>query len=239
MLARLKNRLRQNKLTGKMMDDGNYRTIIMSICSLAVGIAYAVFNIATGIIYRSIWYGALACYYIMLDVIRGYVLIYRNKSSNIKSDGTDVCAGRQYLVCGVLLIVMTIFLGAMVLHIARRNMIFEYSLTVIYMSAGYTFFRIAISLTNLIKSRKQCDYYVKALRRINMAAALVSVLSLQSAALTAFSKNVNQVLLNALTGGIVCILIICMGGVMIFEAALSLNRPKEQKNTGVDIEKNQ
>lgn len=68
---------------------------------------------------------------------------------------------------------------------------------------------------------------MRALRCINLATALVSFLSLQSAALTNFSKNVNQTVVNAATGGIVCALIGKLGTFMIISAALKLKAQRQ------------
>lgn len=227
MFRKIKNLLQQNKLTNKMMTNYGFRTIIFSSGSLAVGIAYAAYNLFVAVVYRSLWFGALACYYVMLDIIRGGVLLnrYKLKKKNVEAE-KPIYEVKRYLICGILLILMTAFLSAMIIHITRQNKTFDYSVTVIYMSAGYTFYRIGISIYNFIKSRKQHDFTVRDLRCINLATALVSFLSLQAAALTAFSKHLNQTAGNALTGGIVCALIVILGTFMIISAALKL---KEQK----------
>lgn len=227
MRDRIREFLKRYKFTNKLLTNYGFRTIVFSVFSLIIGIAYAVFNFTVSAIYRSVWFGALGCYYMMLDIIRGGVLTSRYKSLKNGGDGeNELRETRQYRNCGILLIVMTIFLSAMIILIARQSKTFDYSLTVIYMIAGYTFYRIGISVYNFVKARRQRDYTVRALRCINLAAALVSFLSLQSAALTAFSTGINQIAANALTGGVVCFLIIALGLIMIISAALRLKRAK-------------
>lgn len=226
MFQKIKKFLLWNTLINTIITNDRVRTILLSFGSLLIGIAYAAFSLVVGLLYRSLWYGALACYYIMLDVLRGGVLLNRYKSKKEGSEEKGVRHIRQYRICGVLFIFMTVFLAAMVLHIARQDKTFEYSLTVIYMAAGYTFYRIAISVYNFVRSRKQRDYTIRALRCINLSAALVSFLSLQSAALTAFSKNADQIFMNALTGGIVCGAIVIMGIYMIICGTLELRRKR-------------
>ncbi|MGN0814001.1 MAG: hypothetical protein ACI4MH_02060 [Candidatus Coproplasma sp.] len=232
MFRKIKYLLRQNKLTNEIATNYGFRTIIFSSASLAIGIAYAVYNLFVALIYRSLWFGSLACYYVMLDIIRSGVLLNRFRliKKNVKSENS-VYEIKQYLICGTLLILMTAFLSAMIIHITRQNKTFNYSLTVIYMSAGYTFYRIGISVYNFIKSRKQHDFTVRALRCINLATALVSFLSLQAAALTAFSTGVNQTTVNALTGGIVCAMIVLLGAFMIISAAIKLKENNSKTET--------
>ncbi|MGN1235538.1 MAG: hypothetical protein ACI4U2_06125 [Christensenellaceae bacterium] len=213
-----------------MTTNYGFRTVVFSLFSLAFGIAYAAFCLVCGIVEQSLWFFALACYYVMLDVVRGGVLLGSYEAEKRKKTETELYAVRQYLVCGILLIFMTAFLSAMVIHIARQNKTFEYSLSVIYMTAGYTFYRIGTAVYHFFKSGKQCDRHVKALRCLNLAAALVSLLSLQSAALTAFSRNVNRTAANALTGGIVCVLIVAIGIYMIVDASAAAKRIRLQNH---------
>lgn len=224
MVEKIKTVLRKNKFASKLIENYSFRTIVFSLGSFALGVAYAALNIFVAFAYRSVWFGALGCYYIMLGIIRGGVLLNRHilEKPNCKKDKT-VCEIRQYFICGILLIAMTALLSAMVMHIARQSKTFEYSLSVIYMTAGYTFYRIAVSVYNFIKARKN-DYTVRSLQCVNLAAALISFLSLQSAALTAFSTGVNQNIVNALTGGIVCILVVSLAVFMIADSWVHLVR---------------
>ena len=48
-----------------------FRTVIFAIGSFAASVAFSLFNGVMGIVNRSIWYGALAAYYIALAFLRG------------------------------------------------------------------------------------------------------------------------------------------------------------------------
>lgn len=222
MFGKIKNFLMRNKVINEVMTDFGYRTVFISLLLFAAGIAYAAFNLAVGVIYGSAWYFALAFYYAMLCIIRGGILIDRYRCAKLPEEERFRRGMKQNVVCGSLFIVMTLFLSVMVTLIAFSDKTFHYSVTVIYMAAGYTFYRISVSAYNFIRAGRQRDYTSRTLHCVNLAAALVSFLSLQSAALTAFSQYADQIIMNVLTGGIVCAVIIVMGILMISGAKIKL-----------------
>lgn len=231
MFNKIKSILQKNKLINKIMTNYVFRTIFFSLGSFVIGVVYATFNLVEALIYHDLWCGALSGYYFMLDIIRGGLLLnrYRLKKRNVEEEKRNVYEIKQYLICGILLIIMTALLSAMIIHIVRQDKIFDYAVGIIYMAAGYTFCRIGIAVYNFVTSRQYHNFTARALRCINLATAGISFLSLQSAALTAFSTSVNQTVVNAMTGGIVCGLIVILGGFMIISTILQLKRNKNRE----------
>ena len=60
--------------TEKYINDIKKRTELFLRLGLAVNIAYALFNVFTGVFYQSVWFGAVAVYYIMLCFIKFFLL---------------------------------------------------------------------------------------------------------------------------------------------------------------------
>ena len=83
----------------------------------------------------------------------------------------------------------------------------------IYAVALYTFYKIIKSMIQLFKERKETSPLMMILRRINYLDACVSVLTLQTAMLHAFSKEGGQFVkvMNGLTGSGVCLISFGMG----------------------------
>ena len=50
------------------------RTEIMLRLGLIINVGYAGYNLVTGFLYRSVWFGAVAIYYIMLCTIKFFLL---------------------------------------------------------------------------------------------------------------------------------------------------------------------
>lgn len=224
MFEKLRKALQKNKFTNKLMTNYDFRTIIFSLCSFAIGIAFAAYNIFVALVSRSIWYGALGIYYLFLDVVRAVVLYneYKRGKKDDKHNGLKL-----YGICGLMLVLMTVFLNSIVVHLVSSNKVYEYSDTVIYMVAGYTFYRIVVAIYNVVKARKNDNYLVRSLRWINLVTAFVSFLSLQSAALYAYSRGTNHAVVNAITGCIVCILVAAIGIFMFVNMLIRLKKLKQ------------
>ena len=202
----------------KIRKDFAFRTLVFSCCSLAAEIAYAAFNFVVCTIYRSTWYGAAGCYQLALAIMRGGVLYRRNADAKRAPARADVREIRRYAACGGAIALLTVFLSAMVVLIAGRAKTFIYSPTVMYIHAGYTFYVLGAAVYNFFKSRRQKNFTVRTLRCINLAAAPVCFLSLQSAALALYSQHLDQPTANAVTGCIVCALVLALGAFMIANA---------------------
>lgn len=65
-----------------LMSNYGLRTVIFAIGSFSMSILFGLYNGALGIIGRSIWFGALAAYYILLAFLRGGILLYHGKKKS-------------------------------------------------------------------------------------------------------------------------------------------------------------
>ncbi|MGN0806503.1 MAG: hypothetical protein ACI4MC_05640, partial [Candidatus Coproplasma sp.] len=98
----------------------------------------------------------------------------------------------------------------------------------IYVAAIYAFYKIIMAIYNVVKANKSDDAIVSALRSINLADALVSILALQTAMFKQFGGDFQfEGEMNAATGTIVCALTVALG---IFMIVSSNKRLKVIKN---------
>ncbi len=232
MFKKLRNTLQKKSFVNKLTTNYDFRTIVFSLCSFVIGVAFAVYNLCIAIISRSVWYGALGMYYLFLDVIRAAAIFseYRKRGKEDSDNGLKL-----YGVCGIVLLVMTIFLNAVIIQLIGSNKIYEYSDAVVYIVAGYTLYRIASAIYNMAKARKNDNYSVRCLRCINFVTALVSFLSLQAAALYAYSRETNHAVVNAITGCIVCVTVAAIG-IFMFVNAIIKSKGKGTDNGRSDKE---
>lgn len=231
---KLMDKLKQNEFTGKIVQNYGFRTILFAILSFAISIAYAAFNGVFAIISRSIWYGALSGYYILLAFMRGGVLFYHKKEKNRVGDEEDVSVKKvreikTYRTCGILLIVLPLALSAAILQMVTSEKAFEHSGYMIYVAASYTFYKIIMSIINFVKAGKGEQMTVQAIRNINLADAMVSILALQTAMFREFSTGSNSAHMNAITGAGVCALTVALGVFMLINAGLKLRKAKKEK----------
>ncbi|MBQ8659082.1 MAG: hypothetical protein IJ506_08090 [Clostridia bacterium] len=231
MKANITSWMRKSKLVSRMLDNYGFRTVLLAAGSLLLNIAYSVFNGVIGILERSVWYGALAGYYILLTLLRsGIVLYHRKKAKGLTrfDDETEerFAEIKKFKVCGALLIALPFFLSFAILEMVVNDKGYGYMGIMIYVVAAYTFYKITMAIVNAVRARKKSDdLTIQALRNIGLADALVSILALQTAMFHSFGTELtNTGLANALTGGGVCALTIALG---VFTLIVANRKTKE------------
>ena len=219
--SKVKSRMEANPFTKRFVKDYHYRTVLFTYASLAVNLIFALGNGIFGIVNRSVWFGAMSAYYIVLSMMRFIVIRFewRNatepKSPKVRRKELSV-----YRNCGILLILLTIVLGASVIQMVYSDQGHNYPGTLIFAVAAYTFYKIILSVINVVKAGKLKSPLLMTIKNISYADAVVSMLSLQTAMFAAFGSEdeLEHWKLNAVTGGIVCMLVLSMGIYMIYTA---------------------
>ena len=172
-----------------------------AISCLMGNMAFSIYHLAFGIFAKSLWMLTLGVYYLILSIVRFFVLRTKKKPN------------RATHFTGIMLIILSIpLLGSTILSVIRDR---GYSLHMIIMiaMAAYAFTKITIATVNLIKSRHGTDAKYIMLRNISFADALVSIFALQRSMLVSF-EGMNEVeiqIMNACLGCGVCIMVFLLG----------------------------
>ncbi len=203
-------RVMRISLFERLASQYGFRTLFFAGISLSFNVAYAVFNAVVAALSSSLFYGALAAYYILLTLMRG-AMVYLHKSGG--SERAELIGFRSV---GVLLSIMPLALSAVVLEMISSEKGYSYGELLIYAVAAYTFWKLTMAIINVVRVRRSARLTVRAVRDIALADASVSVLALQTAMLRAFSDGgLDASLINALTGAGVCAVTLAIGVVMI------------------------
>lgn len=190
-----------HRLTGtvfgeKYIGDLAFRGSV-SICQgMMVNFLYVVFRIFVGIRYASVWFLTIAIYYLLLGIMRlSLILSYRNRG--VKSEL------HCYRRMAWLLFLLNMPMGGMIVLMVLTDSGYSYPGYVIYLSALYTFYTIILAIVNLVKFRKLGSPILSAAKILNFVAALMSLLGLQTAMISQFSTEGEDLrrMMNALTGG--------------------------------------
>ena len=108
-----KQKLREHRLTGKLMQNYGFRTLVFACGSMAMTVAYAVYNGVIALMrFLPVWHGALAAYYILLACMRGGILLYHGKRFKSKKERAETVEIKKYRNSGILLSVLIISLSA-------------------------------------------------------------------------------------------------------------------------------
>lgn len=222
-----------NPFTRRMAGDYRYRTVMFAVPGLVLNVVFALFNGVIGIYSRSAWYGTLSAYYILLSAMRFLAVRYDRRMAK-REQNEELLAEEisVYHKCGILFLVLTVALGGMVILMVFEEEGKSYPGLLIYAVATYTFYKITVSVVNLIKVRKFKSPLLMAIRDIGHIDACVSILSLQTAMFASFGEGQELFIkfMNGTTGSIVCLLVLGIGSYSIYYA----NKMKKQlsENTG-------
>ena len=224
--------MENHEFTYLLLRNFGFRTVIFAIGSFAMSLLFSGFNAYMGIANRSIWYGALAAFYIALAFIRGGVLTYHSKKIGKQKDtqNDEYVKAKVYRNSGIITLILNIALSAAIAQMIFSDAHFTYIGWTVFAYAAYAFYKITMSIISFIRAHKQTDLTVRAIRNINLVDALVSILALQTALLTMFSEEgVNISMMNTLTGIAVSVISISIGIYMIVSANKKMKELQKEK----------
>lgn len=220
-----------NRFLLRYSEDIHYRMKLSLYATVAINTLYALLQLFSGIINHSMWFYALSVYYALLAIMRYFLLKETVKSKSKKDLFTELL---HYRFCGILLLLMNLALGVIVFYVVWQNRGFEHHYIVTIAMAAYTFTALTKSIINVIKFRRYESPVMSAAKAISLAAALVSVLSLETAMLTAFGEQDDPVfrqIMTAATGAAVCIGILVMAIYMIIRSTKEIKSIKNLRYT--------
>ena len=210
----LARKLRSTKLGERYFTDVHFRSRISLHIGLTINLAYIIMKLSAGIYYRSAWLVALAVYYILLAAMRLSLLRFE--------DINDAAAElRRYRLCGIMLLLMNQALAVIVIFMVHENRGFVYPGNLIYAMAFYAFYAVITAVVKTVKTRRRKSPVLSAAKAINLVAAMVSILSLETAMLARFGGGDDAMFrrsMTAATGGGVCTIVIGMAIYMILRA---------------------
>lgn len=207
----------------KYLKEVKFRTETSLYQGLFINLLYVALKFGSGIYYRSIWFVSLAVYYLLLAVMRFSLLHY------VRSRKDDrVSEWKRYRFCGIVLLFMNQALAAIVVIVVEQNKGFEYAGFLIYAMALYAFYAVITSVINVVKFRKYGSPIMSAAKAINLTAAVVSMLSLETAMLAQFGEDdvkFRQIMTSA-TGAGVCVIVLGMAVFMIAKSTKILKKTR-------------
>lgn len=220
----------ENKYAVLYFSDAALRVKISLYGSFMINVLYAVMQLGLGFINHSVWFYALSGYYLLLAAMRFLLL----KNSRNESLGKNLY--REYLnyrLCGIILLLMNITLSVIAFYIVSQNKGFTYHYIMTISMAAYTFTIFTTAVVNLIRYRKYNSPVISASKIINLVAAFVSMLSLETAMFTAFgegnSPNFRKIM-TACTGAAVCVIVLAMAIYMIDHSTKQLHQLEKESS---------
>lgn len=226
-------KINENEFT-RRLTDYDFRTILFTVISLVITVGYATFYAMLGVVLRSFWYGMLAWYYLMIVIMRSFVVFYhkgkRKRAQNTTLQDEKLSRAKIYRNCGIVICLLTFPLSFAILQMVAESATFSHEGLMIYTAATYTTYKVVRAIRNFLKAKKSEDLTVRTARDINLADMLVSVLALQTAMFHSFSPDENWSVMNALTGAAVCLATVIIGAFMIINGKRAVTQINYEAN---------
>lgn len=212
----------QNMLTSRMVKDFSFRTVTFTYISFALNILLALAKGIAGWVSGSWWLITLSVYYIILCISKFLLLRDSRKLDMLKDQSRrEEKEWRAYRICGIMLLFMTIVLLGIVILITLEGNEFSYYGILIFVVAVYDFYCLITAIVYMLRTRKLHTPIIAAIKTIRFAAALVSMLSLQTAMFASFgsgTEGVYKTFMNISVGLLVCVLLLLTGIIMIIQS---------------------
>lgn len=221
----LKLKLHANKYIDRYMTDAVFKTNVGLYRSLAINLIYVVVNAVSGYIYETNWFGIFAVYYAIIAVMRFLLVRYVAKHP-IGSDRMGEL--KRARLCAYILMTVNLVLSGAVLMMVFFNRGFHYQGILIYVIALYTFYITTTAIIDMVRYRKYKSPVMSITKVINLAAALFSMLFLETAMFAQFGTDTEEEtkrIMIMLTGAGISVAVVSMAVYMIVQTSKKI---KEQ-----------
>ena len=233
LIKLFKNFKNENKYARLWQEDTRLRVNVSLYGSLAWNALYGIFQLWLGFYHSTFWFYSLGAYYICLAVMRFFLAHYTTKYTPGEKMRSELI---RYRACGIIFLVMNLALALIIFFMVYWNRTFEHHMITTIAMAAYTFTAFTLAIINVIKFRKYNSPVFSASKAISLAAALVSMLTLESTMLTTFSDgtmtNFDKKMMLGMTGGVISLLIVAMAIYMIVNGTKRLKNLKSEVKNG-------
>lgn len=177
------------------------RVLKIALCSLAINTAFSAGYFLLGALTDSWWLLTLGTYYLILSVVRFFVLRTKKKLRIMMR------------FTGIMLMILSVPLAGTVILSVVRDRGHELHVIIMITMALYAFTKITLATINLVKARKSKSATLITLRNISFADAFVSIFALQRSMLVSFEgmSETEIQIMNAALGAAVCVIVFILG----------------------------
>jgi hypothetical protein len=218
---------RWKPLFDRWKSDYDFKTVTAALGSLAVTAVFALYNGFLGIYHASLWHGTICVYYIVLVVLRGFIIAARNRS--LRDRDPERTQKKSFVISAALLLLLNICLVLPVSLMAIRQKPVDLSLIPAIAMAAFTTYKIVMASVNLRKKRKSSDSFVRLLRTISFIEALVSILTLQNTLIMVNLKDESREMLtlSAVTSAAVMLTVLALSVAAMVKGIAGLKSEKQ------------
>ena len=209
----------KHKLVRPLVEDKNKRFLLGLLREEVVNLFYGIFKTVSGLWLGVAWVWADGLYNLVQGIIQLGQLTLHRKHLPVEKQW------KSYRLCGGMILLLHLTMTGLVFMMIHRGQAEEYPGFLIFATAAFTFYKLISSFVDVAKDRKHVSPVDSSVRMLDLTQALFSLFSLQVALLHAFDDgSVDAKLMNSLTGGAVCLLVMGTGIYMIRRANRELKK---------------
>lgn len=187
------------------------RVRLSLLLGLIFSSTYLVFNLVSGIVYRSAPFIIVAIYYMLLAGVR-YMILRSDPSVKTRDDAILVCRRG-----GILLMLMDALIAVMIFNSISMPSGRDYGIVVFTFLGVHTLYAVISGVFGVIEGRRDGLIMHRAAYSVKIAAAAMSLFNLLSAIIARFvyPREVGDVL-TTVFGILVCLCVFILACTMIF-----------------------
>lgn len=223
-----KTKVYENKYANRYLTDAAFKTHVNLYRSLAINLLYVAVNAVSAVLYNTWWFVLFAVYYAIMAVMRFLLVRYVGKNDIGKSRLGEL---KRSCLCACILLTVNLALSGAVLMMIYFQRGFEYQGILIYVMAMYTFYVTTTAVIDIIKYRKYNSPIMSTSNLVRLAAALVSMLSLETAMFSQFgtetSLEMQRIMIMA-TGVGIAVIIVTMACYFIVHTTKEIREIRRQ-----------
>lgn len=209
----------ENKYVKTWLDDARLRMNVTLTGNVLWNGAYAALQLGLGMYHKSAWFYSIFAYYFLLAGMRFFLVRYTLRHRPGEKMQQEL---KHYRTCGWIFLLMNLALSGMMLFMIRENRrMSHHEITTIAMAA-YSFTSISVSIVSVIRYRRYHSPVMSASKAVSLAAAGVSMLTLENVMLTTFGKaemtEQVQLLFLSISGGVISVFLIVMAVYMLVQS---------------------
>lgn len=208
----INKKLHSNKYINRLLTDKDFKNNVNLFSGTLFNMVYGIFKFCIGVIYTSLWAGAIGGYYLILGMMKLSLARHVIKKSNSKKQKI------QYRNTGILMFLLNASMVIMIILMLRHNQRVEYPGFIIFAQAAYTFYILTFAIINAIKYRHNHKPLIAASKSVNLVGAIMSMFILQIALVNEFGDMNEMKLLNIFSGAIASISTIAIAIYMLMKS---------------------
>ncbi len=203
-----KNALYENPYTSILINDLKLRTQLRLTFGLFFNFFYAIFKLFAGLFFRSEWLISIGAYYLIICTSK-FMLLRSAKQEHIDSINQRRSELKYCRYVGLLLFVLSSVISGIAAKMIYDNETIKYPEYFFGLIAIYTLYRLISAVYSLIKYRKVDNPFYSTTKSLDLASALMALLTLQTALLARYGSNPTAVrALNTITSAVVLLLVL-------------------------------